>query len=244
MRRYDAEYVALKKLIVDGELGNPLLVHCTHRNPAVAGLLQLRVHDPGLRRARGRRRPVPAGRGDHQRPGDQGGGDLGGPGRHVRPDDRGLRDRVRTRGDRRDLRPDRRGLRGADRGRGRARQRHHRARPEPGGQADRRTLGRLDHPRLRGALRGGVRRRAPALGRRGPSGRTIDGPGAWDGYAAVAVCEAGVEAVRTGQKVPVVLGARPAAPVAAGSDGSTSTQPGIAESSAGITAPDLEGAQP
>ncbi len=35
MRRYDAEYVALKKLIVDGELGNPLLVHCTHRNPAV-----------------------------------------------------------------------------------------------------------------------------------------------------------------------------------------------------------------
>ena len=35
MRRYDAEYVALKKLITDGELGNPLLVHCTHRNPTV-----------------------------------------------------------------------------------------------------------------------------------------------------------------------------------------------------------------
>ena len=40
---------------------------------------------------------------------------------------------------------------------------------------------------------------------------TIDGPGAWDGYAAVAVCEAGVEAVRTGRKVTVKLGARPGA---------------------------------
>lgn len=33
----------------------------------------------------------------------------------------------------------------------------------------------------------------------------IDGPGAWDGYAAAAVCEAGVEAVRTGERVPVRL---------------------------------------
>ena len=32
---------------------------------------------------------------------------------------------------------------------------------------------------------------------------TIDGPGAWDGYAAVAVCEAGVQALRSGQKVAV-----------------------------------------
>lgn len=38
---------------------------------------------------------------------------------------------------------------------------------------------------------------------------TIDGPGAWDGYAAVAVCEAGVEAVNTGEKVAVQLGERP-----------------------------------
>jgi myo-inositol 2-dehydrogenase/D-chiro-inositol 1-dehydrogenase len=53
---------------------------------------------------------------------------------------------------------------------------------------------------------------------------TIDGPGVWDGYAAVAVCEAGVEAVRTGQKVPVRLGDRP-------------TPTG------GITTPDLEAAR-
>ncbi len=38
---------------------------------------------------------------------------------------------------------------------------------------------------------------------------TIDGPGAWDGYAAVAVCEAGAEAVLTGKRVEVKLGARP-----------------------------------
>jgi myo-inositol 2-dehydrogenase/D-chiro-inositol 1-dehydrogenase len=38
---------------------------------------------------------------------------------------------------------------------------------------------------------------------------TIDGPGSWDGYAAAAVCAAGVEAVRTGAVVPVELGDRP-----------------------------------
>ena len=35
MRRYDTEYAALRKLIADGGLGKPLMVHCTHRNPAV-----------------------------------------------------------------------------------------------------------------------------------------------------------------------------------------------------------------
>jgi len=34
-RRFDAEYAALKKLITSGDLGNPLMLHCTHRNPAV-----------------------------------------------------------------------------------------------------------------------------------------------------------------------------------------------------------------
>src|SRR5215208_7899668 len=35
MRRFDAEYVALKNLITSGGLGNPLIVHCIHRNEAV-----------------------------------------------------------------------------------------------------------------------------------------------------------------------------------------------------------------
>ncbi len=38
---------------------------------------------------------------------------------------------------------------------------------------------------------------------------TVDGPSAWDGYAAAAVCAAGVEAVRTGEKVAVHLQPRP-----------------------------------
>ena len=35
MRPYDAGYRALKKVIDDGGIGDPLIVHCAHRNPAV-----------------------------------------------------------------------------------------------------------------------------------------------------------------------------------------------------------------
>jgi myo-inositol 2-dehydrogenase / D-chiro-inositol 1-dehydrogenase len=35
MRRFDPEYVALQNLIADGGVGKPLIVHCVHRNPAV-----------------------------------------------------------------------------------------------------------------------------------------------------------------------------------------------------------------
>jgi myo-inositol 2-dehydrogenase/D-chiro-inositol 1-dehydrogenase len=35
MRRFDPEYAALRKMIADGNLGRPLMVHCVHRNPAV-----------------------------------------------------------------------------------------------------------------------------------------------------------------------------------------------------------------
>jgi len=37
---------------------------------------------------------------------------------------------------------------------------------------------------------------------------TIDGPGAWDGYAAQAVCAAGVSALRSGQRTEVQLAQR------------------------------------
>jgi myo-inositol 2-dehydrogenase/D-chiro-inositol 1-dehydrogenase len=36
MRRFDDEYVALKAMVDAGELGAPLVMHCVHRNPAVA----------------------------------------------------------------------------------------------------------------------------------------------------------------------------------------------------------------
>jgi myo-inositol 2-dehydrogenase / D-chiro-inositol 1-dehydrogenase len=35
MRRFDDEYAALKAMIVAGDLGTPLVMHCAHRNPAV-----------------------------------------------------------------------------------------------------------------------------------------------------------------------------------------------------------------
>lgn len=35
MRRFDDEYVELKALIDSGDIGRPLVVHCVHRNPAV-----------------------------------------------------------------------------------------------------------------------------------------------------------------------------------------------------------------
>ncbi|WP_432565669.1 Gfo/Idh/MocA family protein, partial [Kineococcus sp. SYSU DK003] len=41
------------------------------------------------------------------------------------------------------------------------------------------------------------------------AGTNVDGPGVWDGYAAAAVCAAGVESLKTGQRVEIDLGARP-----------------------------------
>src|SRR3954454_7423072 len=35
MRRFDHEYAALREMIAGGALGAPLMLHCTHRNPAV-----------------------------------------------------------------------------------------------------------------------------------------------------------------------------------------------------------------
>ena len=51
---------------------------------------------------------------------------------------------------------------------------------------------------------------------------TIDGPGAWDGFAAVAVCEAGVQAIHTGERVAVRLDGA-ASTTTAGTSVSTST---------------------
>jgi myo-inositol 2-dehydrogenase / D-chiro-inositol 1-dehydrogenase len=37
MRRYDKAYRALKAVLDSGEIGAPLMMHCTHRNPSVPG---------------------------------------------------------------------------------------------------------------------------------------------------------------------------------------------------------------
>ena len=40
------------------------------------------------------------------------------------------------------------------------------------------------------------------------TGNYVDGPGAWDGYAAAAVCEAGVLSLESGEPVAVDMVAR------------------------------------
>ena len=37
MRRYDAGYRALKEVVGSGDIGAPLIMHCAHRNPSVPG---------------------------------------------------------------------------------------------------------------------------------------------------------------------------------------------------------------
>ncbi|GAA1435006.1 Gfo/Idh/MocA family oxidoreductase [Microlunatus lacustris] len=241
MRRYDTEYVALKKLITDGELGNPLLVHCIHRNPAVPehfnSEFMIRdsvVHEVDVARflldeeitsvqvIKGvATSAAPAGTHDPMLVVfETASGRVVTDEIYVRT---GVAYEVRT---------------------------------EVVGEQGSAMIG-LDQNlvvkrtdgRWGGSITPGFVQRFGAaydteLQRWVDAARTgtVDGPGAWDGYAAVAVCEAGVEAVRTGDKVPVVLGARPGAD-AGSPEAGASDQAGIAESSAGITAPDLEAAR-
>ena len=234
MRRFDPEYVALKKLITDGDLGNPLLVHCTHRNPNVpphfnseSMIRDSVVHEVDVARflldeeitnvqvLKGvATSSAPAGTSDPMIVVfETESGRLVTDEIYVRT---GVAYEVRT---------------------------------EVVGEQGSALIGldqnlqvKSTNGRWGGQIAPGfVERFGPAYdielqrwvdaAKRG----TIDGPGAWDGYAAVAVCEAGVEAVRTGQKVPVQLGARPA-------QGGVSEQ--LSEPEPGIQAPDLEAARP
>jgi myo-inositol 2-dehydrogenase/D-chiro-inositol 1-dehydrogenase len=53
-----------------------------------------------------------------------------------------------------------------------------------------------------------IQRWVDAVHRGAETGVYIDGPGAWDGYAAAAVCDAGVKSLETGQPVTVDMVAR------------------------------------
>ena len=226
MRRFDPEYVALHELITSGGLGNPLMVHCTHRNPAVADhfnsefmIRDCVVHEVDVARflldeeiasvqvVRGvATSRAPAGVSDPMLV------------IFETTSGRIVTDEVYVRS-----------------------QVGYEVRTEVVGEQGIATIGLDQNLQLKsadgrwgGAIAPGfVQRFGTAydieLQRWVDAARTgtIDGPGAWDGYAAVAVCEAGVEAVRTGAKVDVRLERRP-----------------LAEPEPGITAPDLEAARP
>ena len=226
MRRFDAEYVALRKLIADGGLGNPLMVHCTHRNPAVGDHFnsEFMIRDSVVHEVDAVRflldeeitsvqviRGVPSGAAP------EGTSD---PMLVIFETESGriVTDEVYVRT-----------------------QVAYEVRTEVVGEKGSALIG-LDHNmqvksadgRWGGAITPSFVERFGAaydteLQRWADAARrgTIDGPGAWDGYAAVAVCEAGVEALRTNVKVDVSLDPQP------------STEP-----QGGVRAPDLEAARP
>jgi myo-inositol 2-dehydrogenase / D-chiro-inositol 1-dehydrogenase len=208
MRRFDSEYVALKELITSGGLGTPLLVHCTHRNPDVGGhfnsefmirdsvvhevdvvrfLLDSEITAVTVHRGLATSK-APAGTSDPMIVLlETASGQLATDEIFVRT---GVAYEVRTE-----------------------------VVGEKGSAViglDQNLVTKTDDGRWGGSITPGfVERFGPAYhvelqrwvdaAKRG----TIDGPDAWDGYAAVAVCEAGVEAVRTGQRAVVRMGLRP-----------------------------------
>lgn len=208
MRRFDPEYVALRELITSGGLGSPLLVHCVHRNPEAAphvtsamAVTDSVVHEADIVRflldeeivavtvvkptATSR---APQGTSDPMLVLlETASGRLADVEVFVRT---GVAYEVRT---------------------------------EVVGELGSAIIG-LDTGLVRtggdgrrgGRIAPGFRERFDtaylvelqhwvAAARRG----TVDGPGTWDGYAAAAVCEAGVRAVRDGGRVPVEMAPRP-----------------------------------
>jgi myo-inositol 2-dehydrogenase/D-chiro-inositol 1-dehydrogenase len=204
MRRFDPEYVALHQLIVSGGLGNPLMVHCTHRNPAVPDHFNSEfmirdsvVHEVDVTRfllgeeivsvqvIKGvATSAAPAGTND--------------PMLVVFETESGriVTDEIYVRT----------GV-------------AYEVRTEVVGEQGSATIGldqNLQVKRTDGSWGGQI---TPGFVERfgqaydielqrwvdAAKQGTIDGPGAWDGYAAVAVCEAGVKAVRSGRKEYVQL---------------------------------------
>jgi myo-inositol 2-dehydrogenase/D-chiro-inositol 1-dehydrogenase len=232
MRRFDAEYVALKKLITDGGLGNPLLVHCTHRNAHVPDYFtsEYAVRDSVVHEVDVARFLL-----DEEIVSVQviaGVATTQGPDGVADPlivlfeteSGRVVTDEVFVRtGVAYEVRTEVVGERGSavigldqnlqvktSDGRW-------------GGQLTPSFVERF------GAAYDSELQRWVDAAKQG----TIDGPGAWDGYAAVAVCEAGVQALRSGRKVGVTMGRRPG----------PASRPGISESTSDVTAPDLEAAR-
>lgn len=211
MRRFDTEYAQLRKLITDGDIGEPLLLHCVHRNPGARPefdssmmITDSVVHEVDVVRfllgeeitAVQVIKPAPT-------PGTPDG--QSDPMLVLLTTEGGRVATVEI---------------FARSGAG------YQVRTELVGSAGSALIG-LDRGMIttgRGAA--GVQRSeaiAPTFIERFAAAYTtelqrfvdaartggIDGPGAWDGYAAAAVCEAGVAAVRTGERVEVSLQPRP-----------------------------------
>ncbi|WP_101947569.1 Gfo/Idh/MocA family protein [Mycobacterium sp. 3519A] len=208
MRRFDPEYQQLKALIGGGELGQPLVMHCVHRNPAVPprfnSAMMVRdslVHEVDVTRflfdeeiasvqiIRPAVNPsAPEGLQDPQiaifrtvsgRHVDVELFVTTGVGYEVRTEVVGERGSATIGLDVGLVRKSSQGTWGG--------------RIAPGFRERFGTAYDIEVQRWVDAVRSGV---------------NVDGPTAWDGYAAAAVCEAGVQSLETGRRVDVGLAER------------------------------------
>jgi len=231
MRRFDPEYTALQKLIADGGLGKPLMVHCAHRNPAVGDHFnsEFMIRDSVVHEVDSARfllgeelTSVEVIRGASTSNAPHGVHD---PILVIFETESGalvtVESFVRT------------GV-------------AYEVRTEVVGERGSALIGLDQNLQVKsadGRWGGAI---TPSFVERfgqaydiemqrwvdGAKAGTIDGPSAWDGYAAVAVCEAGVQALRSGVKFHVHLAGGAVAAI----------EPEVPH--AGIQAPDLEGAWP
>jgi myo-inositol 2-dehydrogenase / D-chiro-inositol 1-dehydrogenase len=232
MRRFDPEYVALRKLIADGGLGDPLIVHCTHRNPAVGDHFtsEHMIRDSVVHEVDSVRFLL----GEELTSVEVIKGAATGSAPHGTHDPMLVIFETNSGAIVTDEIFVRTGV-------------AYEVRTEVVGEKGSALIGLDQNLQLKstdgrwgGAMTPGfVERFGLAydieLQRWVDAAKagTIDGPSAWDGYAAVAVCEAGVLALRSGAKVHVHL-----------TGGTSVASIEAEEPHAGIQAPDLEGAWP
>ncbi|QRI76074.1 MULTISPECIES: Gfo/Idh/MocA family protein [Rhodococcus] len=216
MRRFDAEYEQLKAALVAGELGQPLVMHCAHRNPGVPSYFDSAmivkdsiVHEVDVTRFLFAEEITSV---QIIRPtaNTLSGSDLQDPqiaifttetGRHVDVEafvTTGLAYEVRTEvvGELGSA------MIGLDVGLVR------KTRPGVWGG----TITPDFRVRFGAAYDAEIQRWVHAVRSGAETGSYVDGPGAWDGYAAAAVCEAGVRSLETGERVAVDMVDRASVP--------------------------------
>ncbi|WP_207890820.1 Gfo/Idh/MocA family oxidoreductase [Rhodococcus sp. Eu-32] len=212
MRRFDNEYAELKALIDSGDIGRPLVVHCAHRNPAVPPNFSSEmivkdslVHEVDVTRflldeeitsvqiiKPSANANAPEGLQDPQ---------IAifatESGRHVDAEvfvTTGVAYEVRT-----EVVAELGSAQiGLDVGLVR--------KSKPGSWGG--TITPSFKERFGQAYDTEIQRWVNAVVAGAETGNYIDGPGAWDGYAAAAVCEAGVKSLETGERVAVEMVSR------------------------------------
>lgn len=207
MRRFDTEYAELKELIDSGDIGRPLVVHCAHRNPAVPSHFDsaMMVKDSLVHEVDVTRflldEEITSVHIIKPSPNTQAPEGLQDPqialfstesGRFVDAEvfvTTGLAYEVRTEvvaelGS---------AMIGLDVGLIR--------RSKPGTWGG--TITPSFKERFGQAYDAQIQRWVDAVKAGAETGNYIDGPGAWDGYAAAAVCAAGVKSLETGERVQV-----------------------------------------